>query len=98
MACIGAVHAICHPQLSVSLSLTLNHCTVLCEKGKKEKNNAVTFLLLAHKAESAILSFSHFITLIWSHVSLSVLSNIVTLSYYVKSREGCNFSEFFYVM
>lgn len=67
MACIEAVHAISHPQLSVSVSLTLNHCTVLGEKGGENKNSA-TFPLLAHTAESAILSFSlFFITLIGPH-------------------------------
>lgn len=39
VACVEAVHAVSHPQLSVSLSLTLNHCTVLCEKGEREKCN-----------------------------------------------------------
>lgn len=64
---LKAVHAISHPQLSVSPSLTLNHCTVLCEKGEKKQCNLP---LLAHAAESAILSFSLFITLIGPHVGV----------------------------
>lgn len=62
MACIEAVHAISHPQLSVSLSLTLNHCTVLCEKGEKQKTPTVPPVQL--------FSLFHFLQLIGTRVGV----------------------------
>lgn len=40
------------------------------KRGRGKKKTGTTFLLLAHKAESAILSFSLFITLIGPHVGV----------------------------
>lgn len=88
MACIEAVHAISHPQLSVSLSLTLNHCTVLCETGEE------TFPLLAHTAETAKFSLFHFFsTLHLGHMSVcvAVLSHTVAVSNALMRRQGVNF-------
>lgn len=44
VACIEAVCAISHPQLSGSLSLTLNHCTVLCEKWERRAKPSLCWL------------------------------------------------------
>lgn len=63
MACIEAAHAIFHPQLSVSLSLTLNHCALW--GGQR------ILPLLVHAAELANLSFTLF-SLSLGHMSVCV--------------------------
>lgn len=86
---VGAVHAICHPQLSVPPSLTLNHRTELCEKGKKAKVMASP--RLAGLSQRFSLSFSLFIPLIWSHVTSCHGADVIKLSYY--DFERCEFLE-----
>lgn len=87
VACIEAVHAIAHPQLSVSLSLTLNHSTRILWKGGRE-NSAAASPLLAHPAESANLSFSLVITLIGPHVSVCHSAVTYCCSVWMLSQEG----------
>lgn len=93
MACIEAVHVICHPQLSVSLSLTLNHCAVLyfVKRGrgkKKKKHTAQPSFCWLTRLNQQILSFSLIlITLIGPHVSVRH-STVVLLQCRMLSREG----------
>lgn len=96
VACIEAVHAISHPQLSVSLSLTLNHCTVLCEKGKKIVQPSCA------GSHSWISKFSrfHFLSLSLGDMSVcvTVLSRIVAVLNAFTRRHRVNYRESVFVM
>lgn len=61
VACIEAAHALFHPQLSVSLSLTLNHCALW--------GGQCILPLLVHAAELANFLFSLF-SLSLGHMSV----------------------------
>lgn len=75
MACIEAVHAFSHPQLSSPLSLNFNHfyCT-LWKKGTMVKP---PFCWLNRLNQQP--SFSPFITLIGNHVDVSHLLSHITI-------------------
>lgn len=86
VARIEALHAVSHPQLSVSLSLTLNHCTVLCEK---RGGNSATFLCWITRLNQQFCLF-HFLSPSLGHMSVcvTVLSHIVAVFNALTRRQG----------
>lgn len=89
---VGAVHAICHPQLSVPPSLTLNHRTELCEKGKK-KSKVMASPRLAGLSQRFSLSLFHFLFRSFGRTSLLVTAPPLS-SCRTASRRRRNLADF----